>query len=78
MYEFVGPNPAGLRGEVAISHMQVSEFFEPIGMFHRNFPSKTLVSLPQQKCEYSDWQSKRPVLPVDSKSLRSHRPLFIL
>ena len=35
MYEFVGPNPAGLRGEV---QMQVSEFFEPIGMFHRNFP----------------------------------------
>jgi hypothetical protein len=28
---------------------------------------KTLVSLPQQKCEYSDWQSKRPVLPVDSR-----------
>ena len=26
----------------------------------------------------SNWQSKRPVLPVDSQSLRSHRPLFIL
>ena len=26
----------------------------------------------------SNWQSKRPVLPVDSQSLRSHRPPFIL
>ncbi len=34
MYEFVGQNPAGLKDGL----FQVSEFFEPIGMFHRNFP----------------------------------------
>ena len=38
--------------------------------------AKTLVSLPQQKCEYSDWQSKRPVLPVDSR-VYGHIDLYL-
>eukprot|EP01043_Picozoa_sp_COSAG02_P003921 COSAG02_NODE_99_length_37069_cov_24.910957_17_plen_213_part_00 len=35
MYEFVGQNPRTQGREVLF---QVSEFLEPIGMFHRNFP----------------------------------------
>ena len=34
------------------------------------------MSLPQQKCEYSDWQSKRPVLPVDSR-VYGHIDLYL-
>ena len=36
MYEFAGQNPGVVRGGEV--QFQVSEFFEPIGMFQRSFP----------------------------------------
>eukprot|EP01043_Picozoa_sp_COSAG02_P009801 COSAG02_NODE_337_length_24268_cov_7.498738_3_plen_196_part_00 len=55
--------------------MQVSEFFEPIGMFHRNFPWARLSSvLSAVQCTQCCTRSSRSIIILHFRSIARERP----